>query len=309
MRTIFFGSSTFSSIILNSLYSKGVEFPLVVTKKPKKKGRGKREYPTPVGIIARELSLPLLETDNPNTNEVEGIIRETGTDILLLASYGAILKENILSAVTYPLNVHPSLLPKYRGVAPVRRAIINGEKKTGVSIFIMNKKIDAGSIVIKKELDVEPNEVASELETRLANISVDLVLTVVKDLEAGRPLQLTSQNKEKAVYAPKIKKEELQINWKENALKVVGKINGLSYRPGAYTNFRGKRLKILRASARVRKPGDSRPGEIVEVGDTIVVACNVGAVQIGELQLPGRKMMDARSFTNGYHIEPGEEME
>ncbi len=308
MRVVFFGSSLFSSSILNSLYKEGVQFPLVVTKKPKEKGRGKKELPTPVGKIARESTLPLIEIDNPNTVEMGVAIKKTGVDVLLLAAYGAILKENILSAVTYPLNIHPSLLPKYRGVAPIRRAIMHGESKTGVTIFIMNKEIDTGEIVIKKELDIGQDEVATELEQRLANFSVELALDVLKEIEKGKPLALTQQNEGVALYAPKIRKEELQINWVENAGKVAGKIKGLSYKPGAYTYFRGERLKILRALAIPEKPTGSNPGEIFKVGDKIAVACEEGSVEVSQIQLSGKKMMDARSFVNGYHINVGEKL-
>ncbi len=309
MRTVYLGSSLFSSNILRSLYKKGIEFPLVITKKPKEKGRGKRKRPTPVGLIAREFSLPLIEIDNPNNSEIEEAIRETGVDVLLLAAYGAILKDNILSTVTYPINIHPSLLPKYRGVAPIKRAIINGEKKTGVTIFIMNIEIDTGGIVIQKEINIEPDEIASELEQRLANVSVDLTLSILKELESGRPLKTTSQNEKGAIYAPRIRKEELRINWKESAVKVSDKIKGLSYSPGAYTHFRGKRLKIIRARTREENLGDSFPGEVVEVGGAIVVTCGIGSVEIIQLQPSGKKMMDSRAFVNGYHIKVGERME
>lgn len=308
MRIVFFGSSFFSSSILNSLYKKGVEFPLVVTKKPKEKGRGKKKQPTPVGIISRDFSLPLIETDNPNTLETEEAIKKTGVDVLLLASYGAILKDIILSAVKYPLNIHPSLLPKYRGVAPIRRAIMNNEKKTGITIFIMNEEIDAGEIVIKKELDIKKEEVATELEQRLADISVDSVLTILNKIEEGESLELIPQSEKEVIYAQKIKKEELTIDWQENALNVVGKINGLSYKPGAHTYFRDKRLKILRAKAIPESSKNLNPGEVLKVNDKIIVACGEGSIEVTEVQISGKNIMDARSFINGYHIKVGEKL-
>jgi len=308
MRTIFFGSSDFSSNILYSLYQKGVEFALVVTKTQKKKGRGKKESPTPVGVIARELSLNLKETDNPNTEDMERAIREIGVEVFLLASYGRILKENILSAVTYPLNIHPSLLPKYRGITPIRSAIMNGEEKTGVTIFLMDKGIDTGNIVSKKEVIIGIDEVATELEARLSNVAVDLALTILKEIEAGKALQRIPQDEDGAVYAPRIRKEELRINWEESAINVAGKIRGLAYIPGAYTHFRGKRLKILRARSREEVVEGTIPGEVIGVDDVIVVACNPGSVLINELQLSGRGMMNAMSFINGYHIKPGDKL-
>jgi len=308
MRVVFFGSSFFSSRILNSIYKEGVEFPLVVTKKPKEKGRGRRKQPTPVGIISRKLSLPLIEIDNPNTAEVEDAIKKTGVDVLLLASYAAILKNIILETVKYPLNIHPSLLPKYRGSAPIKRAIMNNETKTGITVFIMDEKIDTGGIILKKEVDIKENEVASELEERLANVSAEIILPVLEKIEKGELLNLTKQEEDKVIYAPKILKEELEIDWEESALKVAGKINGLSYNPGAITFFRGKRIKILRARSLLKSTKTHTPGEIIEVTDQIIVSCGDKAIGLSEIQVPGKKIMDARSFINGYHIKVGEKL-
>ncbi len=308
MRVVFFGSSCFSSRILTSIYKEGVEFPLVITKKPKGKGRGRKNQPTPVGIISNRFALPLIEIDNPNTVEVENAIKKTGVDVLLLASYGAILKNIILKTVKYPLNIHPSLLPKYRGVAPIKRAIMNNETKTGITVFIMNEKIDAGEIVHKEEIDIEQNEVASELEQRLADISVEIILPILKKIESGELLHLTKQDADKAIYASKILKEEHKINWKEDAFKLSGKINGLSYSPGAFTFFRGKRLKILRARPMPENIKAKTHGEIIDIGNEIIVSCVNGAIGVSEIQVQGKKVMDARSFINGYHIKVGEKL-
>lgn len=306
MRVVFFGSSSFSSRILNSIYKEGIEFPLVVTKKPKEKGRGRRKQPTPVGVISRKFSLPLIEIDNPNTVEVEDAIRKTGVDVLLLASYGTILKNIILETVKYPLNIHPSLLPEYRGVAPIKRAIMNNETKTGITVFVMDEKIDAGGIILKKEIDIKQNEVASELEGRLADISAEIIMPVLKKIENGESLNLANQEEAKAIYAPKILKEELEIDWKDCALKVAGKINGLSYNPGAFTFFRGKRLKILRARPLGKSSKNQIHGEVIDIGDEIIVSCGDKAIGVSEIQVPGKKIMDACSFINGYHIKVGE---
>ncbi len=309
MKVIFFGSSGFSANVLRSLTKAGVEFPLVITKTPKKKGRGRGKQPTPVGILAKELFLNLIEVDDPNKKEIEDAIKETGVKVYLLASYGAILKENILNVVDYPLNIHPSLLPKYRGVAPVSRAIMNGEKKTGITIFIMNEGIDAGDIVFKKEIQIKQDEVCTELKERLFNESIEPTLSILRDIEAGKELKRIAQDEERASYAPRIKKEELRIKWEEESLVIGRKIKGLSKRPGAYCYFRGKRLKLLRAKSREKRTDFGFPGEVIETGDTIVVSCKEGEIHVLELKLQGRKKMDAKSFINGYHIRKGEKLE
>ena len=306
MKVLFFGSSHFSNIILNSLVSCGIEVPLVITKAPKKKGRGKSESPTPVGKAARDLSLDFIEEDNPNSNFVEEKIRGTNADTFLLASYGAILRENILKIAKFPLNIHPSVLPKYRGASPVARALMNGEKKTGITIFIMGTEVDTGDVVRIKEVPIMPFEVRTELEERLFKEAAKPVLSVLVDIEEGKEIRKISQDDSKASYAPKITKEECRIDWKEKSSQVEGKVRGLSYHPGAFCTFRDKKLKILRA-VRIEDVRDiGNPGEIMNTKEDITVKCGEGAVEIKEVQLQSRNKMDAKSFINGYHIKTGE---
>jgi methionyl-tRNA formyltransferase len=309
MKVVFFGSSHLSIIILNSLVSAGIEVPLVVTKAPKKKGRGKSESSTPVGKAAKALSLNLIEEDNPNSILVKEKIGETNVDTFVLASYGAILKENILGIARYPLNIHPSVLPKYRGAAPVARALMNGEKKTGITIFIMGKGVDTGDIVRIKEVPILPFEVRTELEERLFKEAARPILSVLMDIEEGKDIQSLSQDDSKASYAPKIEKEECKINWEEPSCQIEGKTRGLSYHPGAFCTFKGKKLKVLRA-AWLRDAHDmGQPGEILNVEKNITVKCGEGAVEIREVQLQSRNKMEAKSFINGYHIKTGEILE
>ncbi len=306
MKVVFFGSSHLSTIILDSLVSAGIEVPLVITKAPKKKGRGKSEFSTSLGKAAREMSLNLIEEDNPNSVFVEEKIKETNVDTFLLSSYGAILKENILGIARYPLNVHPSVLPKYRGASPVARALMNGEKKTGVTIFLMGKGVDTGDIVRIKEIPILPFEVRTELEERLFKEAAGLVLSVLMDIDKGKDIQRLYQDNSKASYAPKIGREECKIDWLEPSSRVEGKIRGLSYHPGAFCTFRDKELKIFRAVRREDVSDMGRPGEVLDTKDDITVKCGEGAVKIREVQLQNRNKMEAKSFINGYHIKAGE---
>jgi methionyl-tRNA formyltransferase len=306
MKVVFFGSSNLSTIILDSLVSAGIEVSLVITKAPKKKGRGKSESPTSLGKAARDLSLNLIEEDNPNSKLVEEKIRETNVDTFVLASYGAILKENILEISRYPLNIHPSILPKYRGASPVARALINGEKKTGITIFLMGKGVDTGDIVHIKEVPILPFEVRTELQERLFKEAVKPILSVLMDIDNGRDIQSLSQDNSKASYAPKIEKEECKINWEEPSARIEGKIRGLSYHPGAFCVFRDKKLKILRAVRRADVHYLGQPGEILNMKEDMTVKCGEGAIEIKEVQLQSRNKMEAKSFINGYHIKTGE---
>ncbi len=306
MKIVFFGSSHLSTIILNSLVSAGIEIPLVITKAPKKKGRGKKESSTPVGKTAMDLSLDLIEEDNPNSILVEEKIRETNVNTFILASYGAILKENILKISKYPLNIHPSILPKYRGATPVARALMNEEKKTGITIFLMGTGVDTGNIVRIKEVPILPFEVRTELEERLFKEALEPVLSVLKDIDKGKEIQSLSQDNSKSSYAPKIEKEECRINWKKKSSEIEGKIRGLSYKPGAFCIFRSKKLKILRSIQFADAQNIGRPGEVIDIQKNITVKCGEGAVEIREIQLQGRNIMDGKSFINGYHIKTGE---
>jgi methionyl-tRNA formyltransferase len=306
MKVVFFGSSHLSTIILSALVNSDIEVPLVVTKAPKKKGRGKKESSTPVGKMAMDLSLNFVEEDNPNSQDVENKIKETGVNTFILASYGAILKENILNIAEYPLNIHPSLLPKYRGASPVTRALMNGDKKTGITIFLMSADVDTGSIVRMKEIPIRLLEVRTELEERLFNEAVEPAISVLKDIENGIEIHSLSQDDSKASYAPKIKKEECRINWKDTSSAIEGKIRGLSYTPGAFCIFKEQKLKLLRAVQMKNPKITGFPGEIIEAKNNLVVKCGEGVIEIIEVQLQDRKKMDAKSFTNGHHIKTGE---
>jgi len=306
MGIVFFGSSHLSTIILSSLVLAGIEIPLVITKAPKKKGRGKKESSTPVGQIAMDLSLNLIEEDNPNSILVEEKIKETNVNTFVLASYGAILKENILKIAKYPLNIHPSILPKYRGATPVARALMNEEKKTGITIFLMGTGVDTGNIVRIKEVPILPFEVRTELEERLFKEALEPVLSVLMDIEKGKEIQSLSQDNSKTSYAPKIEKEECRINWENTSSEIEGKIRGLSYKPGAFCIFKGKKLKLLRAIQFADAQNIGRPGEVIDIQKNITVKCGEGAVETREVQLQGRNKMDAKSFINGYHIKTGE---
>jgi methionyl-tRNA formyltransferase len=306
MKVIFFGSSGLSAIVLDKLISGGIEIPLVITKAPKKKGRGKSESATPLGKAARSLSLNLIEEDDPNSPFVEEEIIKTNIDTFVLASYGAILKENILKIARYPLNIHPSILPKYRGASPVARALMNNEKKTGITIFMMGIGVDTGDIVRFKEVPILPLEVRTELEERLFRAAAEPILSVLADIEEGKELQKLSQDNSKASYASKITKEECRIDWSKKSSEILGKVRGLSYRPGSFCYFRDKKLKVLRAAQMANIHDMVSPGEILNAKENITVKCGEGAVEIREVQLQSRNKIDAKSFINGYRIKAGE---
>jgi len=303
MNIVFFGSSEFSIAPLKKILEKGPPISLVVTKKSKSKGRGKKPRPTIVKEFCDKKGIDVLEIDKPSAS-LASTIKKRKIDVLVLASYGAIISQNILNIVKYPINIHPSLLPKYRGAAPVQRALMNGEKETGISLFFMNEKMDAGNIILQKRVKILPFEVATELSIRLSELGGDMLIDILNNIKKRKNLESVPQNESDASYAPRIQKEELIINWGKNPDEIVNKIRGLSYKPGAYTLWREKRLKILRAVP--LKGSSRRPGSIVSLRGYIIVSVKEGLVGIKEVQLEGKKVMDSELFINGYRPQIGE---
>jgi len=301
MKFVFLGSSNFSSIVLKRIYNK-INIAFTITKEPKRGGRGLKLVSTSVKKTSDSLGIECIETDNPD-NLIPRIKKEK-IDGFILASYGAILSKELLSSVKYPLNIHPSLLPKYRGPTPIQRTLQYGETETGVTIFIMDEGIDTGDIVMQKSVKILPFEVATELEERLAELGGDMMIEVVKNLEEKKKIERIKQDHSKATYTKKIKPEELLINWNEPAETIVNKIRSFAYEPGAYTFWREKRLKIFRAIPIKGKTGN--PGSILSLRGFIFVAAQDGMIGIKELQLQGKKKMDVEVFLNGHKMNIGE---
>lgn len=306
MKIAFFGSSEYSRIILKALYDAKKEIELVVTKPPKKKGRGRKLLPTPVEEFGESVGLDVFGYEGEDSiRSLTMRMKRRKINTIVLAGFGEILPAKVLDAVDYPLNIHPSLLPLYRGAAPIQRAIMNGEEKTGVTVFWMNEKMDAGDIILQRETEIYPFEVYTELERRLALLGAEVVLEVLQLIEAGEELPRTPQDEEKVTFAPKIKKEERPIDWNNPPVRIVNKIRALAYEPGAYATFRNERLKIYRAVA--LKGASTTPGKIVSLrGGYILVSANGGLVGIKEVHPEGRRKMDAQSFINGYRVKVGE---
>lgn len=294
MKVVFFGTGGFATYPLVCLTSCH-NVALVIT------SCGKIE--SPVASRCRELGIPLLAVANPNEDDTAEIIRKQSPDILVVIDYGYILKDIILSIPgSGSINLHPSLLPKYRGASPIQRTIINGEKETGVTTFFLSRYMDRGDIIMKQPTVVGRNESYGELKIRLTRIGAKLLLKSIALVEKG--FKGIPQEGD-ATYASKIKKEERKINWNESAEKIKNLILALSPTPGAYTTFRGKRLIILRGRA---LPGrGKRPGEIIN-NDGLLVSTADGILQILELRPEGRVTMSAYSFKLGYRPRQDEIM-
>jgi methionyl-tRNA formyltransferase len=303
MRIAFFGTPDFAVPSLVRLCRAGFDICCVVTAKEKPKGRGLKIAPSPVKVKAQELGIEVYEPEKPNTKELYELLASKNIDVCVLAAYGYILKPPLLGLPKKGfINLHPSLLPKYRGAAPINWAIIRGEKQTGATTFLMNEKVDAGSIVRQKTLAIDPEETAGELTTRLAELGAELLVETLKLIEQNN-IPTVSQAEQEVIIAPKIKDSDRLIDWNKSNLEIHNLIRGLAPIPGAYTFFRHKRVEVLQAHLG-NDGGQLTPGAFILPNKDLVVATGKDALNVTRLKIEGGKMITGRDFMNGQRVKP-----
>ena len=290
---------------LETLVKANHTIALVVTQPDKPKGRRLNFQPTEVKIKADELHLKVFQPQNPNTPEAIAVLKNLPADLFVAIAYGHILKDAILQLPKlYPLNVHASLLPKYRGAAPINWAIIQGEKETGVTVIKMNTGIDTGDILLQKKIAIENTEDAQTLAEKLARLSADALLESLESIRQNTA-QFTKQNEAAASLAPKLEKSHGLINWNDYASNIVNQIRGLAPWPGAWTYHKRKMIKIFKARA-LDYP-ETNPGKVLAISkEKIVIGAQEGAVEVFELQPENGKRMRVSAFTCGYKIHAGD---
>ncbi len=307
MRIIFFGSGKFATPILDYLCNqKDYDLVAIVTQPDRKGGRGYKMLSTAVKdyCLTNKIIVPVFQPQNVNSPDFIQIMRKFNPSLFVTAAYGQIFKEDILKIPEImAINIHASLLPKYRGAAPINWAIINGEKITGVTIFRMNKEMDAGEIISQAECEISPLDTAITLEAKLAELGKEL-LSKTLNMIAEHKYHFQPQTGIPS-YAPRLKKKDGLINWEKTAFDIYNLIRGAQPWPGAYTYLEGKLLKIFWADI-VEIECKGEPGEIIEVDrDEFKVICGKNALAIKELQLESRRRMTAKEFLLGYKIAPG----
>jgi len=306
VRIVFFGTSEFGVPALNALREAGVDVTAVVTTQEKPKGRGLTVQPSPVKTAARETGIPVLEPENPNGPEFVDRLRELRPEAIVLAAYRFILKPEVLAVPPRGcLNIHPSLLPVWRGAAPIQRALMAGEKRTGVSIFLMNERIDQGDVVLQETLDIGPNETFGELMPRLAALGAKLVVSGLDALTRGN-FQRLAQPRGEGSYAEKLRKEERVVDWHQIAAQIHNLIRALSPSPAAYTLLRSKRLEILASGLDSDRLGE--PGEAAWDGRRLMVAAELGSIELVRVKPEGGKPMSGLDLVNGKRIAAGEKL-
>lgn len=297
MKIIFMGTPDFAVPSLEALNEK-YEVVLVVSQPAKPEGRKGILKNPPVALKALELGIQLFQPEHIK-NEYE-YFKNIQADMIVTAAYGQFIPTRILNLYKKCINVHGSLLPHHRGGAPIQRAIINGDKKTGVTIMEMVKKMDAGRMYASSEIPILDSDNNSSLFEKLAIIGKNLLMENIEDIYNGKNEGIM-QNEEEATISPNIAPEEEKINFNIDARKVFNLIRGLSDEPGAYCEYNGQRIKIYKVSIE-KNDSDASPGTIINIKKSLVVKCKTDAISILELQIPGKKRMNVKDFLNGQKL-------
>ena len=304
-RIAFFGTPAFAVPILQGLLHGPDEVVVVVTQPDRERGRGRRVTASPVKELASRYHRKILQPEKVRDERFQEELRALELDSLAVAAYGQLLPKSLLLLPSHgAVNVHASLLPKYRGAAPIPWVIFRGEKTTGVTTMMMDEGMDTGDILLQREIPVDPQETAEILHDKLAILGATLLLESLAGLKEGK-LHPISQDHAKATYAPLLKKEDGRINWERTAEEVGRQVRALCPWPGAFTELGGESLKIHRGEVRKRR-GQEKAGTILWVGsDSIEVAAGGGSYVILEVQPEGKRRMSAREFLAGRSVKVG----
>jgi len=308
MKTVFLGTPAFAVPSLEALAQAGHEILAVFTQPDRPSGRGGQMSAPPVKRRALEMGLAVYQPERIRRPETVGLIASLRPEIMVVVGYGQIIPQSILDIPPHGIvNVHASLLPRYRGAAPIQWAIANGETRTGVTTMRIDAGLDTGDILLQAETEIGPLETAPELSERLARMGAGLLIETLAGLERGS-ITPVKQNPELATYAPILKKEDGLLDWRRSAAEIHNRVRGFAPWPGAYTRFRGRGLQILRTRpSPVRIP--AAPGSLHLRKPALLACCGQGeTIEFVELQPEGRKPMAASDFLNGYRVAENEQL-
>lgn len=307
MNIVFMGTPDFAVPSLQLLVREGYNVVAVVTQPDRPKGRKRVLTPPPVKVEAEKLGIPVLQPEKLRAADSVEQLRAYAPDLIVTAAYGQILPKSVLSMPRLGcINIHASLLPKYRGGAPIHYSVMNGDEKTGVTIMYMAEGLDTGDIISKVEVPIGMEDTTGLLFEKLSVAGAELLSTTLPDLIEGR-VQAIPQNEDEAVYSPNIKREDELIDWNKSALQIYNQVRGLNPWPIAFTTWNGEVLKVWKCASELK--GSSKgasPGTVLAVSEQGVdVATGDGVLRITELQPAGKKAMDAASFARGGQMTEG----
>lgn len=303
MRIIFMGNPDFAVPSLQRISKSSHKIIAVVSNPPKRIGRGNKIKETAVGISAKAMEIPLLQPPKLNDKQFLQYLSWMKPDIFVVVAY-KILSDRLLSIPKYgAINLHPSLLPKYRGAAPIQWSLINGDLQTAVTTILLSKQIDSGEILLQETVDIKDKDNYGTLASRLSEIGASIVVETLDGIEAGT-LQGTPQDESKVTSAPKIKSDDYKIDWTKTAKQIYDLIRAFSPAPGAFTTFNSKRLKIYSSTILDNSSDNNKCGEIVIYSkNQLVIQTGKGLLDIGEVQMEGKKRMKVEEFLRGTKLQ------
>lgn len=309
MKIVFMGTPDFAVGALQALLEDGYQITAVVTQPDKAKGRSGQLQPTPVKECAQKYGIPVLQPRRIKAPEAIEELKKYEADVYVVAAFGQILSQEILDMPKLGcLNIHGSLLPKYRGASPIQHAIIDGEQETGITIQQMNAGVDTGDILYQKSIPIAPEDTYESLYNKLLLLGGEAICEALPLLEKGQ-LTAVKQDDSLSSHAPLLEKQMGHLDFAQDAVMLDRLIRGVTPWPSAYTFYNGKQLKIWRAVPVEQEGTPAEAGTIVEVDkESVTVACQRGALRITELQLEGKKRMTAHDFLLGIRLKPGEKL-
>ena len=300
LNIVFMGTPEFSVPTLDLLIKNKFNVVRVYTQPPKKSKRGQKVNPTPIEQFCKKNNVNFSNPSNLNSEEEFRVFKKLSPDIVIVVAYGQIIPKFFLNKAKFGfINIHASLLPKWRGAAPIQRAIMNENKKIGVSIMKIEEKLDTGPILASKELQLDQNATYGEIEKKLSVMGANLLIESFKNIKSDN-LKFIDQVHSEATYAKKIDKKETKIDWGQAANKVLAHIHGLSPSPGAWFEYENERFKVLRAKISKTK---GKPSSVLD--ENLTVACQSNSIQILELQRQGKKKQTTKEFLLGKKINSG----
>lgn len=303
MKIIFMGTPAFAVPSLERLAEAGYKPAAVVTGPDRPRGRGQKRTPTPVKEAARRLGIDtILQPESVRDPAFAAEVAALAPDLAVVVAFRILPPEVFTLPRLGAFNLHGSLLPRYRGAAPINRAVMAGETETGVTTFFLREQVDTGDVILRRRMPIGPEETAGDVHDRMMHLGAEAVVESVRRIEAGE-VEPEPQAHEEATPAPKLFREDGRIPWEAPAEAVHNHIRGLSPYPGAWTTHDDTLLKVYRS--RPAAGAGAAPGEVLEVGERLVVACGTGAVELLEVQQEGRQRLATVDFLNGYTLAPG----
>ena len=300
LNVIFMGTPEFSLPALEKLIKNNFNLLTIYTQPPKRSKRGQKVNVSPIERFSRKKKLNLRNPINLNNDEEFKVLKNLSPDLVVVVAYGQIIPKNFLEIPKFGfINIHASLLPRWRGAAPIQRAIMNQDKKIGVSIMKIEEKLDCGPVLSSKEIELNKNSTFGEIEKKLSVAGADLLFDTLKNLR-NKKIELKKQDDNKATYAKKISKDETRINWNLEADEVIAHIHGLSPNPGAWFEHKDDRFKVFKA---IKSSSSGKPGTVID--ENLNVACKSNSIQILELQKQGKNKQTVKEFLLGYKINNG----